>query len=84
LCDYRKDIEELYHQFSNLPEREMIDRAIDILINPLENDINVVLSRINKKIKTAVGDSLYDFYCIQGERGHVKKVKLTRELITYS
>ena len=69
LCDYRKDIEELYYQFSNLPKREMIDKAIDVLINPLENDINVVLSRINKKIKTAVGDSFYDFYCIQGERG---------------
>ena len=52
LSDYRKDIEELYYQFSNLPEREMIDKAIDVLINPLENDINVVLSRINKKIKT--------------------------------
>jgi hypothetical protein len=69
LCNYRKDIEELYYQFSNLPEREKIDKAIDVLINPLENDINVVLSRINKKIKTAVGDSFYDFYCIQGERG---------------
>ena len=82
LCDYRKDIEELYYQFSNLPEREMIDRAIDVLINPLENDINVVLSRINKKIKTAVGDSLYDFYCIKGERGEKKKIILERELIT--
>ena len=81
LCDYRKDIEELYYQFSNLPEREMIDKAIDVLINPLENDINVVLSRINKKIKTAVGDSLYDFYCIQGERGEKKYIKLDRELI---
>jgi hypothetical protein len=50
-------------------QREMIERAIDVLINPLENDINVALSRINKKIKTAVGDSFYDFYCIQGERG---------------
>jgi hypothetical protein len=41
----------------------------------------VVLSRINKKIKTAVGDSLSDFYCIQGERGEKKYIKLDRELI---
>ena len=81
LCDYRKEIEELYYQFSNLPNRKMIDKAIDVLINPLENDINVVLSRINKKIKIAVGDSLYDFYCIQGERGDKKYIKLDRELI---
>ena len=84
LCDYRIDIEELYYQFSNLPEREMIDRAIDVLINPLENDINVVLSRINRKIKNVVGDTLYDFYCIQGERGGKKYIKLDRELIDIS
>jgi len=83
LCYYRKDIEELYYQFSNLSEREMIDRAIDVLINPLENDINVVLSRINKKIKNAVGDVLYHFYCIKGERGDKKRIKIDRELVIY-
>jgi len=81
LSDYRNDLEQLYRQFSNLSERELIDKAIDVLINPLENDINVVLSRINRKIKNAVGDSLYDFYCIQGERGEKKYIKLDRELI---
>jgi hypothetical protein len=81
LCDYRNDIEALYHQFCNLPEKELIDRAIDVLINPLENDINVVLSRINRKIKNAVGESLYDFYCIKGERGEKKRIKLNREMI---
>lgn len=81
LCNYRKDIEELYYQFSNLPEREKIDKAIDVLINPLENDINVVLSRINKKIKAAVGESLSEFYCIKGERGEKKRIKIDRELI---
>ncbi|GAA4059726.1 hypothetical protein GCM10022388_28240 [Flavobacterium chungnamense] len=84
LSDYRNDLEQLYRQFSNLSERELIDRAIDVLINPLENDINVVLSRINRKIKNAVGDSLYDFYCIKGERGEKKSIKLNRELIMYT
>ncbi|WP_344816645.1 hypothetical protein [Flavobacterium cheonanense] len=84
LSDYRNDLEQLYRQFSNLSERELIDRAIDVLINPLENDINVVLSRINRKIKNAVGDSLYDFYCIRGERGEKKSIKLNRELIMYT
>ena len=84
LSDYRNDLEQLYRQFSNLSERELIDRAIDVLINPLENDINVVLSRINRKIKNAVGDSLYDFYCIKGERGEKKSIKLNRELIIYT
>ncbi len=81
LSDYRNDLEQLYRQFSNLSERELIDRAIDVLINPLENDINVVLSRINRKIKNAVGDSLYDFYCIKGERGEKKTISIDRELV---
>jgi hypothetical protein len=82
LSDYRNELEQLYRQFSNLSEEEQIKRAIEILINPLENDINVVLSRINRKIKNAVGISLYDFYCIKGERGEKKRIKLDRELIT--
>ena len=81
LSDYRNDLEQLYRQFSNQSERELIDRAIDVLINPLENDINVVLSRINKKIKNAVGETLYNFYCIKGERGEKKRIKLNREMI---
>jgi hypothetical protein len=83
LSDYRNDLEQLYRQFSNLSEKELIDRAIDVLINPLENDINVVLSRINRKIKNAVGDSLYDFYCIKGERGEKKRIKLDREMVVW-
>jgi hypothetical protein len=81
LSDYRNELEQLYRQFSNLSEEEQIKRAIDILINPLENDINVVLSRINRKIKNAVGDSLYDFYCIKGERGEKKRIRIDRELV---
>jgi hypothetical protein len=81
LSDYRNELEQLYRQFSNLSEEEQIKRAIDILINPLENDINVVLSRINRKIKNAVGNSLYDFYCIKGERGEKKRISLDREMV---
>lgn len=81
LCDYRKEIEELYYKFSNLPDKKMIDKAIYVLINPLKNDINVVWSRINRKIWNADGETLYDFYCIQGERGEKKYIKLDRDLI---
>ena len=56
-------------------------KVVDELIDTTKNELNVVISRINKKIKNAVGDSLYDFYCIQGERGEKKYIKLDRELI---
>ena len=57
-------------------------RAITILVNPFDkDDINMVLSRINKKINNAVGDPLYDYYCIKGERGEKKWISIDREMV---
>jgi len=81
LPDHREELMDFYAPICNQSEPELLNRAIDILINPFENDINVVLSRINRKIKEAVGDSLYSFYCIKGERGEIKRIKLDRELV---
>ena len=81
LPDYKEELEQLYRQFSNQSDLDLINRSIAVLINPLENNCNEVISRINRKIKNAVGDSLYDFYCIKGERGEKKMIKLDREMI---
>ena len=81
LPDHREELMKLYTPICNQSEPEILNRAIDVLINPFENDINVVLSRINRKIKEAVGDSLHNFYCIKGERGEIKQIKLDRELV---
>lgn len=81
LTDYREDLKKLYCQFSNQSELNIINSAIDVLINPMENDINVVLSRINKKIKDAVGDTLSEYYCIKGERGEKKRISIDREMV---
>ena len=83
LPDYKEELEQLYRQFSNQSDLDLINRSIAVLINPLENNCNEVISRINRKIKNAVGDSLYDFYCIKGERGEKKMIKLDRELIVW-
>ncbi len=83
LPDYKEELEQLYRQFSNQSDLDLINRSIAVLINPLENNCNEVISRINRKIKNAVGDSLYDFYCIKGERGEKKMIKLDREMIVW-
>ena len=41
----------------------------------------MVISRINRKIKSAFGESSYDFYSIQGDRGEKKGIKLDREMV---
>lgn len=81
LSDYEKELTNLYSSVTNQTELEVITRAIKILVNPLENDINVVLSRINKKIKDAVGESLSEFYCIKGARGEKKRISIDREMV---
>jgi hypothetical protein len=81
LLDYEDDLTKLYISFTNQSEPEVINRAIKNLINPLENDINVVMSRINKKIKDSVGESLSHYYIIKGERGEKKRINIDREIV---
>lgn len=81
LQDHKLELKQLYTCFCNQSNQEIINNAIELLVNPTENDVNTILSRINKKIKEAVGDSLLDFYRIKGERGDKKTIKLDRELV---
>ena len=80
LINKREDLFKEYRKNSDI-STETGYKVVDELIDTTKNELNVVISRINKKIKNAVGDSLYDFYCIQGERGEKKYIKLDRELI---
>ena len=81
LQDYKDELIKIYELISNKSETEQQKQSINVLIDPLENDANVIISRINRKIKSAVGESLYNFYCIQGERGMEKRIKLDREMV---
>jgi hypothetical protein len=81
LQDHKEELKEFYVHFCNQSNPEIIQSAIDRLVDPTGNDMNVVLSRINNKIKDAVGDYLLDFYGIKGERGEIKLIKLDRELL---
>lgn len=83
LQDHKEELKQLYAHFCNQSNPETIKKTIELLVNPLENDVNTILSRINKKIKEAVGETLQDFYCIYGERGEKKRIKLERELVDY-
>lgn len=83
LQDYKEEITASYSSFCNHTDNDAIKQSISNLINPMEQDRDIVLSRINKKIKDTVGEILMDFYTIKGERGERKKIKLDRELVTH-
>lgn len=81
LQSHKEELKNLYGRFCNQSNIETLQSAVDLMVNPTENDMNIILSRINKKIKEAVGESLLDFYSIKGERGEKKRIKLDRELL---
>jgi hypothetical protein len=81
LQDHKEELTDFYGRFCSQSDLRTLTSAIDFLVNPTENDMNVVLSRINRKIKDAVGESLLDFYSIKGARGERKRIKLDRELV---
>ena len=84
LQDYKEELNKTYARLSNQSNSETIMAAIEIMVNPTDNDMNVLLSRINKKIKDAVGPTLLDYYSIKGERAEKKRIKIDRELIIKS
>lgn len=81
LKNYKKELFDYYGDISNLQDNHQIKQAIELLIGESPNDRDMTISRINSKIKNAVGDELAEFYIIKGERGGAKKIKLDRELV---
>jgi hypothetical protein len=83
LQDHREEISSYYSRLTNQSDVADIKRSIDRLLNPLDNDINVVLSRIRRKIRTAVGSELSEIYGIEGPHGAEKRIMLDREFVVY-
>ena len=82
MADYRDELTEIYW---GLADRETanIDKTIDIMINPLGNEINVCSSRIKAAFRNVVGEHVAKFYCIEGPAGTIKKVPLDRDLVIW-
>ena len=83
LQDHRAEISELYERFTNQFDQDSIDASVDRLIDPLDNDINVILSRMKGKIKRTVGEELAPFYLIDGPHGGEKRIPLDREFVQF-
>jgi hypothetical protein len=81
LQDHRAEICGYYERFTSQYEQNEIERSIDRLIDPLDNDINVVLSRIKRKLKDAVGEELLHYYLIDGPHGGDKRIAIDREFV---
>ncbi len=83
LIDHRKEISIYYHRFSTFGTLEEIEKSIDILIDPTDNNINEVLSKIKSAFIKILGQRLAEHYVITGNRGEPYKIKLSSDLIDF-
>jgi hypothetical protein len=83
LIDHRKEISIYYHRFSNFGTIEEIEKSIDILLDPTNNNINEILSKIKSAFVKILGQRLSDHYIISGNRGEPYRIKLSSDLIDF-
>jgi hypothetical protein len=83
LQDHQEEIASYYCIMANRYEPEEIEQALCRLLDPMDNNINEVLSRIKRKLKETVGEDLLDMYTIQGIPGEIRSISLDREYVSY-
>ncbi len=81
--DYKEALLKYYGGFSRQGNQNSITESVDRLLNPLDNNLNIALSRIRSKFREVVGEELACFYTIEGLRGEKYGVKLERELVAF-
>ena len=81
LPDYKKELMKIYGQVSNLSDGDAQREAVEALVNPLQNTINVTCSRVKEAFVSRFNNDLADYYVISGKRGEAKKIKLNRGLV---
>ena len=84
LVDHRSEIGALYHRFSNFSSIEEIDESLNLLLDPMENNLNETLSRIRSVIKQTLGQRIAENYFIKGNRGEPYKIELESSRIKFN
>jgi len=83
LIDHRKEIAHYYNRFSNFSTLAEIEVALNTLLDPTNNNINEVLSKIKAAFTKALGDKIGKHYLITGQRGEKYAINLPQELISF-
>jgi hypothetical protein len=81
LPDYKDELMKIYAKVSNLSSGDAQREAIEALVDPFQNTINVTCSRVKEAFVSRFNNDLADYYVISGKRGEAKKIKLNRGLV---
>jgi len=83
LIDYKDELRSYYAQISNQATNELIDIAINRLVDVRDNNMNEVMARIRSKFKNAVGEEQAKDYSITFTPEGTHKILLNRELVSF-
>lgn len=83
LVDHRTEISQLYHRFSNQSTRNNIENSLNLLLDPLDDNLHQTLSRIRRIIEKTVGKRIAPMYQIIGKKGEPYKILLSEEFIVW-
>ena len=81
LPDYKDELMKIYGKVSNLSSGDAQREAVEALVDPFQNTINVACSRVKEAFVSRFNNDLADYYVISGKRGEAKKIKLNRGLV---
>lgn len=81
LLDYKDELMKIYAKVSNLSNGDAQREAVEALVDPFQNTINVTCSRVKEAFVSRFNNDLADYYVISGKRGEAKKIKLNRGLV---
>ena len=83
LPDYREELAEIYTKLrpTGLSDRAM--QSIEDVTNPLLNSINEKCARIRGAFVGEFDDYMAKYYYIDGQRGAIKKIALSRDLVVW-
>ena len=83
LPEYRFELSKIYGRLKPWGLTDRAIQSIDDVTNPLLNSINEKCARIRKVFLDLLGTDLAAYYYIKGERGELKKIALSRDLIIW-
>lgn len=81
LMDYEGELLDLYQSFSGWDNLDAMKSAIHHLVEPGNNQVNVLIARIKSAFIKAFNPVLAKQYYIDGPRGEAKTIALDRDLV---
>jgi len=83
LPEHINELLDLYQSISGRDNPEAMRKTIENLADPFQNNANISLSRIKKAFCEAFSQSLACKYYVEGERGGLRSVSLSRDQIIW-